>query len=79
MIETESLPLEALMDHGILWYINRVAFHPRGLMLALEVDDVSGEVVGFRVIKSDAGTFVFSVQEDDEKFAAFNNLLASLQ
>ncbi|MGI5223561.1 hypothetical protein [Actinoallomurus sp. CA-142502] len=35
---TEPRPFAELTDSGLLWLINRVVFHPRGLALAIHVD-----------------------------------------
>ena len=42
-------PLAELRDSGLLWLINRVAFHPRGVALALHQTpegEVTGRVLG---------------------------------
>jgi hypothetical protein len=43
-------PFEAMSEAGILWWINRTAFHPQGLALALVKDD-DGVVLGWDLLQ----------------------------
>lgn len=45
-------PFLELRDTGLLWLINRVALHPRGLSLALHVSG-SGDVLGWSLLRND--------------------------
>lgn len=49
-----------LLDDGILWWINRVAFHPRGYALA--VDPVTGV---FYLLGDGSETFSFGPESDE--------------
>lgn len=73
--ELYHLPLDDLRKYGVLWYINRVAFHPRGLSLALTVDK-DRHVVGWSLIGDGEEPFNFEPDDDDEEFAKFKDFLA---
>jgi hypothetical protein len=75
--EDGPMPLSALRDHGMLWLINRVVFHPRGVALALAVDE-NGDVDGWELygIGDEPWRYDDSVAEDD-RFAAAEAFLAS--
>ncbi|TFC45885.1 hypothetical protein [Cryobacterium shii] len=45
----ESQPLEYLIDSGLLYWINREAFHLHGFALVLDSDE-AGQVTGFRMV-----------------------------
>ncbi|MFE0329062.1 hypothetical protein ACFW08_20215 [Streptomyces sp. NPDC058960] len=61
-------PLSELRDSGLLWLINRVAFHPRGVALALH-QTPDGEVTGWRLLTSAADEpFTFTEETDNEGF-----------
>lgn len=47
-------PFAELRDTGLLWLLNRVALHPRGLALALHTD-AAGDVLGWSLLTSDDG------------------------
>lgn len=72
-----SLPLNKLIDDGLLFEINRAILHPLGLSLALvwESDDGSGEVTGVDLIKDrDPEGTVFAPEnftEGEKKLKAF--------
>lgn len=68
-----ELEPKELLDHGILWYINRVAFHPRGMGLGF--DPETGKFVLHADFKE---TIAYSDKIEDEKYAAFNKLLDQL-
>lgn len=60
---SEVYAIERLMDTGLLWYVNRVAFHPRGFSLGLH--SVDGVVTGFQLTATD-GTELFSFDPEAE-------------
>lgn len=61
-------PLADLRDSGLLWLINRVAFHPRGVALALH-QTPEGEVTGWRLlVAAEAEPFTFTEETDNEGF-----------
>lgn len=47
-------PFAELRDSGLLWLINRVVFHPRGVALALHADE-TGRVYGWSLLPSSDG------------------------
>ncbi|MFD5788584.1 hypothetical protein ACFWH1_18420 [Streptomyces sp. NPDC127037] len=63
----EDRPLSELITSGLWWLINRTTFHPRGLALALRVDE--GEVVGWQLIPADPGEpFAYPADVDSGGF-----------
>ena len=62
-----------LIDDGLLWYINRVAFHPRGMALAYDPDTQE-----FFVWGDLDEPWTFDEESDKEKFVAFEHLLSRL-
>ena len=74
----DILPLSGLRDHGLLWLINRVVFHPRGFALGLDVND-DGEVVGWSMIGNGSEVWSFSGEVDDDQFAKAEAFLSSLR
>lgn len=62
-----------LTDDGVLWMINRTIFHPRGFALAM---DDSGNLA-IQGNGSEPWKFGLTDAMEDEKFAAFERLLAT--
>jgi len=62
--EPESRPIAELRDSGLLWLINRIVFHARGVALAVHVDD-HGMATGWSLQGN--GTEPWSFPEDQEK------------
>ena len=60
----ELQPLSELRGSGLLWLINRVVFHPRGLALALFQEE-DGEITGWRLLAAGEGEpFSFTNRDD---------------
>lgn len=82
-------PFEAAREHGLLWYINRVAFHPRGFALGFiyppDADPAAitrGDVtpVGWTITGDGTEPWAFGDMPDggsidDDQFARFEALL----
>jgi hypothetical protein len=61
----ELQALNTLPESGLLWLINRVVFHPRGLALALYQEE-GGEITGWQMLAADEGEpFSFSNRDDE--------------
>lgn len=75
----EQLPFEELRHTGLLWYINRVALHPRGLALAIHFEDVDGEATGWSIVQSDDGLWAFTEDDDMEGMAKFDAFMKELE
>lgn len=69
-----------LRDTGLLWLINRVALHPRGLALALHCDG-EGQAYGWSLLTSDDGEpWWYDVATDTQGYTrAEETLAAALQ
>lgn len=80
----ETRPFSEMRDHGLLWLINRVVFHPRGFALAFDVED-NGTVTGWGLLGDGSepwrfdGTTPSGVDLDDDGFARVEAFLASLR
>lgn len=61
---------------GLLWLINRVVFHPRGLALAIHVDD-AGVATGWTLLGDGKKCFTFNAADDDESFARLQQFLSA--
>lgn len=60
-------PLLELSESGLLWLINRVVFHPRGVALALHEE--GGEAVGWSLLAAPEGEpFTFPEPVDTDSF-----------
>ena len=60
-------PFLELSDAGLLWLINRVVFHPRGLALALHEQD--GVAHGWELLAAPPGEpFIFPEDVDTDSF-----------
>lgn len=68
-------PFTELSDAGLLWLINRVVFHPRGLALALHADE-RGEFVGWSLEGDGSEVWTFSAEDDDEQFERVRRTLS---
>lgn len=70
-----TLPLEDsdFLERGLLWYINRVAFHARGMALGLDAQNGK-----WFMYQSEGEPICFAPEIDDEKFQAFEELLREL-
>ncbi|MER6367348.1 hypothetical protein ABT255_03030 [Streptomyces mirabilis] len=53
-VEADARSFVQLRDSGLLWLINRVAFHPCGLALALHIDE-EGQAYGWSPLTNDEG------------------------
>lgn len=49
-------PFAELLESGLLWLINTSVFHPRGLALAVSINQETGEASGWSLLASEAGT-----------------------
>lgn len=62
-------PLTDLTSSGLLWLINRTTFHPRGLALALWMDESGGRLLGWRLVRADSGEpFEFPADVDRDGY-----------
>lgn len=71
-------PLKELLgdgNSGILWAINRYIFHPRGLALALHVDD-DGNPTGWELLGDGSETWCYDDDTDDDGLRLFNRTLS---
>ncbi|WNI20352.1 hypothetical protein [Actinacidiphila sp. ITFR-21] len=70
-------PFAELRDTGLLWLINRVVLHPRGLALALHTDD-AGDVLGWSLLTSEDGDpWTFDVATDSDGHTRAEATIAS--
>lgn len=75
MADIAYLEFEAMRDHGVLWAINRVLFHPRGFALAFVYDD-DGGLIGWAIQGDGTETWAFSDgEEEDDLMRKFEALL----
>ncbi|MCF3960317.1 hypothetical protein [Streptomyces fuscigenes] len=84
VVEDQELrPFHDLSSTGLLWLINRQAFHPRGLALSLQLSD-EGTATGWSLLKSpdgrpwefDAATNAAAGQRAEDTLAAAGALPA---
>lgn len=61
----ELQPLSELSTSGLLWLINRVVFHPRGLALALNQGE-GDDITGWLLLAAEAGEPFSFPNRDDE-------------
>lgn len=72
----EPRPFEELRDTGLLWLVNRLAFHPRGVALAVHTDD-AGTAHGWSLLRSSGGPMAFDTATDAEGQARAETTLAA--
>ncbi|MFF0092756.1 hypothetical protein ACFYSF_22725 [Streptomyces canus] len=53
-VDADAQGFAALRDSGLLWLINRVALHPRGLALAIHLDE-HGQAYGWSLVSNGEG------------------------
>jgi hypothetical protein len=75
---TDPRPFAEMREHGLLWLINRIVFHPRGFALAFDVEE-DGTVTGWVMQGDGTEVWAFDAQDDDECFAKAEAFLASLR
>lgn len=75
MADEAVRPWIDLQDEGLLWLINRVVFHPRGMALALHKHN--GEMVGWTMQGDGSEVWTFTTEDDDECFAKVQAFLAA--
>ena len=68
-------PLSDLSDSGMLWYLNRVAFHPQGFALAFIYED-DGTVSGWTLQGDGSEVWTFSNEVDDKYFSKAQEFFA---
>lgn len=73
-LEDETYSFDEMTKQGLLWYINRVAFHPHGLALAF-VPGKDGKVAGWTVIGDGTELWTFPLEDDEEHFSRFQEFL----
>lgn len=67
VLSSEYRPFLDLSDAGLLWLINRVVFHPRGVALALH--EKGGEALGWELVTAPGNEpFAFPEDIDNEGF-----------
>lgn len=60
---------EELRDSGMLWLINRVAFHPRGFALGLVYDDGDdSKPIGWSIMHDGSEIWRFTDSDDEDGF-----------
>ncbi|MDX2694959.1 hypothetical protein [Streptomyces ipomoeae] len=64
-VHEELQPLSELRSSGLLWLINRVVFHPRGLALALYQEE-DGQITGWQLLTAGEGEPFSFTNRDDE-------------
>ncbi|MCX4458512.1 hypothetical protein OOK58_42120 [Streptomyces sp. NBC_01728] len=73
---TEARSFAQLRDSGLLWLINRVALHPRGLALALHLDE-HGQAYGWSlVINLEGEPWQFDPATDNDGFVRAEQTIA---
>jgi hypothetical protein len=70
-------PFSEMREHGLLWLINKVVFHPRGFALAFDIED-DGTVNGWGLLGDGTEPWSF-VDGEDEEFAKVEAFLNSLR
>ncbi len=70
-------PLEELQSSGVLWKMNRSAFHPLGYAVALCLDE-DGKVVGWQLQGNGSEVWGFDDETDDSGFARFSQTLGEI-
>lgn len=68
-----AVPVD-LVDDAVLWYINRVAFHPRGFALGC-IRDVDGNNPQFVLLGNGREVWTMGDTDEDERFATFEAAL----
>ncbi len=66
-------PMDQFRENGLLWYINRVAFHPRGFALGVDVSE-DGNIIGWTILGDGHEVWTFSNEDDDDNFAKIEYL-----
>lgn len=74
--QSEDRPFADLSSSGLLWLINRVVFHPRGLALALTFDE-DGQALGWHLLGDGGEPFWFDPEDDKACYAAAAATLAA--
>ena len=79
--DPQYMDLNEFKEAGFLQEVNRQFFHPLGLALAVEVDDETGDVVGFAGVwdyrDDPEGLFFLAEELDPEKAERVRDLLES--
>jgi len=73
MADHKEIEVDLVKD-GVLWYLNRVAFHPRGLALSF-----NPATQAFSLWGDMDEPWAFTVDDDNEKFKAFDAALDRLR
>lgn len=80
--------MEAMREHGVLWAINRLVFHPRGFALSLVYPDDATreqilahevEPIGWQVLDDGHEVWAFAQDLDESGFLEFEELLRGLR
>lgn len=66
----ETYGFEEMTEFGLLWYINRVAFHPHGLALAFRPDK-DGKIAGWTILGDGSEVWSFTTEDDDAEYSKF--------
>jgi hypothetical protein len=80
--ESPIRSFEEFREHGLLWLVNRVVFHPRGYALAFVMSDAVGmeeEVVGWKMIGDGTEPWAYEHNTEDDLFIAAEKLFESLR
>lgn len=63
--EEAKARLKKFHDDGLVWLVNTAVLHPRGLALAVHLDE-SGEAVGLSIVGEGDEPWVFGEDQVDE-------------
>lgn len=74
--EPPIFSINELRSTGLLWLINRVVFHPRGLALALTIAD-DGTIKGWSLLGDGTECWTMTEEMDDRGFERSNAFLAA--
>lgn len=75
---SDVFAVQELRDKGLLWLVNRVAFHPRGFALALVCEE-DGTVSGCQLLGDGSEPHYFTPEDDEVQFRKVQTTLAEAE
>jgi len=79
MPERDAFSWDQMLDTGLLWLVNRVVLHPRGLALAFDYGHGEAQPRGWSLVAAEPGEpFTFGLPDgyEAERFQAIEALFA---
>lgn len=75
MTDLKMMPFSEMSEKGVLWFINRMAFHPLGFALTFMLEE-DGSISGWCIQGDGTECWTFEEEVDDRNYETFWRFIA---